>query len=89
MNATFDYLSTAAGPTGYSADKGRLVQAWAWYSLADRTFNGWLYDPQTGARSAYGDNFAAYTAPDHARSQSSAHSRLGRASHHYRRPAGR
>jgi hypothetical protein len=62
MNATFDYLSTAAGSTGYSADKGRLVQAWAWYSLSDRNFNGWLYNPQTGARSAYGDNFAAYTA---------------------------
>ena len=27
-----------------------------------RTFNGWLYDPQTGVRSVYGDNFAAYTA---------------------------
>jgi hypothetical protein len=62
MNATFDYLSTAAGPIGYSADKNRLVQAWAWYSLTDRSFNGWLYDPQIGARSVYGDNFAAYTA---------------------------
>ena len=62
MNATFDYLATAVGSTGYPADKNRLVQAWAWYSLADRSFNGWLYDPQTGARSAYGDNFAAYTA---------------------------
>ena len=62
MNATFDYLSTATGSTGYSADKGRLVQAWAWYSLSDRSFNGWLYDPQTAVRSAYGDNFAAYTA---------------------------
>ncbi len=61
MKATFDYLSTAAGPTGYSADKGRLVQGWAWYSLADRSFNGWLFDPQTGARSVYGDNFVAYT----------------------------
>ena len=62
MKATFDYLSTATGPTGYSSDKGRLVQAWAWYSLADRSFNGWLYDPQTGSRSVYGDHFAAYTA---------------------------
>jgi hypothetical protein len=62
MNATFDYLATAAGPTGYPADKNRLVQAWAWYSLTDRSFNGWLYDPQTGTRSAYGDNFVAYTA---------------------------
>jgi len=62
MNATFDYLSTAAGPSGYGADKGRFVQAWAWYSLTDRNFNGWLFDPVTKARTAYGDNFAAYTA---------------------------
>ena len=61
MTATFDYLSTAVGPTGLAADKGRLVQAWAWYSLTDRTFNGWLYDAQTGARTPYGDNFVAYT----------------------------
>jgi CARDB len=62
MNATFDYLSTAAGPLGYAADKGRLVQGWAWYSLTDRTFNGWLFDSSTKARTAYGENFAAYTA---------------------------
>jgi len=61
MNATFDYLSTATGPTGLTADKGRLVQAWAWYSLVDSTFNGRLFDEQTGARTVYGDNFAAYT----------------------------
>jgi hypothetical protein len=63
MNATFDYLSTAAGASGYGADKGHLVQAWAWYSLSDNTYyNGWLFDPVTKARTAYGDNFAAYTA---------------------------
>jgi hypothetical protein len=62
MNATFDYLATATGPTGDPADKGRLVQAWAWYSLADRSFNGWLFDPVTLQRTAYGDNFVAYTA---------------------------
>jgi hypothetical protein len=62
MNGTFDFLSTATGPTGFSADKGRLVQAWAWYSLADQNFNGWLYNSQTKARSPYGDNFAGYTA---------------------------
>jgi hypothetical protein len=61
MNATFDYLTTATGPTGNPADKGRLVQAWAWYSLADRTFNGWLFDPATVQRTVYGDNFVAYT----------------------------
>ena len=62
MNATFDYLATATGPTGDPADKGRLVQAWAWYSLADRSFNGWLFDPSTAQRTVYGDNFVAYTA---------------------------
>lgn len=61
MNATFDYLMTATGPTGYPADGYRLVQRWAWYSLADDDFNGWLFDPQTGARTVFGDNFAAYT----------------------------
>jgi hypothetical protein len=63
MNAAFDYLSTAADASGYSADKNRLVQAWAWYSLTDNVnYNGWLFDPATKARSVYGDNFAAYTA---------------------------
>jgi hypothetical protein len=63
MNSAFDYLSTAAGPNGYAADKGRLVQAWAWYSLSDNIYyNGWLFDPGTKARTAYGDNFVAYTA---------------------------
>ena len=63
MNATFDYLSTAVGPSGYGSDKGRLVQAWAWYSLSDNTsYNGWLFDPVTKARTALGNNFAAYTA---------------------------
>jgi hypothetical protein len=63
MNAAFDYLSTAAGPLGYAADKGRLVQAWAWYSLTDNIYyNGWLFDPGTKARTAYGDNFVAYNA---------------------------
>jgi hypothetical protein len=62
MNGSFDYLSTAAGLSGYGADKGRLVQAWAWYSLIDSNFNGRLFDAATKARTVYGDNFAAYTA---------------------------
>ena len=62
MNATFEYLLNATGPTGYPNDEYRLVQRWAWYSLADDDFNGWLFDPQTKARTVFGDNFAAYTA---------------------------
>lgn len=62
MNATFDYLMTATSTVGYPADGYRLVQRWAWYSLTDNHFNGWLFDPDTKARTVFGDNFAAYTA---------------------------
>lgn len=62
MNATFEYLMTATGTMGYPADDYRLVQRWAWYSLSDDHFNGWLFDPNTKARTVFGDNFAAYTA---------------------------
>ncbi len=62
MDATFDYLMTATSTLGYPADDYRLVQRWAWYSLADDHFNGWLFDPATKARTVFGDNFAAYTA---------------------------
>ncbi|MGB9777521.1 MAG: CARDB domain-containing protein [Anaerolineae bacterium] len=61
MNATFDYLMTATSPLGYPADEYRLVQRWAWYSLADNHYNGWLFDPETKARTVFGDNFATYT----------------------------
>lgn len=61
MNATFDYLRTATGSTGYPADGYRLVQRWAWYSLTDNTFNGWLFDSPT-QRTVFGDNWAAYVA---------------------------
>ncbi len=61
MNATFDHLMTITSPLGYPADGYRLVQRWAWYSLTDNHFNGWLFDPTTGARTVFGDNFAAYT----------------------------
>lgn len=63
MNATFEYLRTATNAQGYPADGNRLVQRWAWYSLTDSTFNGWLYDPgPPPRRTAFGDNFAAFTA---------------------------
>ena len=61
MNATFDYLRTATGSTGYPADGYRLVQRWAWYSLTDSTFNGWLFASLT-QRTVFGDNWAAYVA---------------------------
>jgi len=61
MNATFDYLMTATSTVGYPADGYRLVQRWAWYSLTDDNFNGWLFDPGTKARTVFGDNFALYT----------------------------
>lgn len=62
MNATFDYLMTVTSTVGYPADEYRLVQRWAWYSLTDDNFNGWLFDPKSKARTVFGDNFAAYTA---------------------------
>lgn len=62
MDATFAFLEGASGPTGYPADDYRLVQRWAWYSLTDNTFNGWLYDPGTPPRrTVFGDNYAAHT----------------------------
>lgn len=62
MKATFDYLMTVTSTVGYPADEYRLVQRWAWYSLSDKHFNGWLFDPQTRERTVFGDHFASYTA---------------------------
>lgn len=62
MDASFGYLLTATdAETGYPYDDHRLVQQWAWYSLYDDNFNGWLFDSDTKARTVYGDHFAAYT----------------------------
>ncbi len=39
LKATFAWLDSAADPeTGYPLDEGRLVQRWAWFSLADENF---------------------------------------------------
>lgn len=62
MDATFDYLSMVTGTVGCPTDEYRLVQRWAWYSLTDDNFNGWLFDPTSKARTVFGDNFADYTA---------------------------
>lgn len=66
MTGAFDWLLSAAdGGLGYPADGGRLVQRWAWYSLADTGEPGHyptgnLFDPVTGEMTAVGRAFAAY-----------------------------
>lgn len=62
MDATFDFLLSATDPnTGYPEDDYRLVQQWAWYSVSDDNYNGWLFDPDTRQITVHGQNFAAYT----------------------------
>ena len=63
MNSTFDYMASAADPNiGYAADGFRLVQVWSWYSTADTSYNGWLFDPNSQQLTAVGQNFAAHSA---------------------------
>lgn len=71
MSQTFDYALTATDPDlGDPTDGYRLVQRLSWYSVNDDVdidaqdyqYNGWLFDPDTYARSEMGDNYAAYTA---------------------------
>ncbi len=63
MNSTFDYMASAADPSiGYAADGFRLVQVWSWYSTADTSYNGWLFDPNSQQLTAVGQNFAAHSA---------------------------
>ena len=64
MEGTFDYFVTARDEeVGYSADDSRLVQWWAWYSLADITFPaGNLFDPATKDITPLGAAFSQYTA---------------------------
>jgi hypothetical protein len=59
-----DFLATAADPAlGYPPDGNRLVQRWAWYSLAATDYPGGnLYDPETKAMTALGRAFATYVA---------------------------
>jgi hypothetical protein len=62
MIASFDFFLTAADTqTGYPADENRLVQAFCWYSAADRIYpTGNLFDPDTLKRTQLGDLFRAY-----------------------------
>ena len=64
MIAAFDYLMTATdADVGYPPDGNRLVQRWAWYSIADRVYStGNLFDPDTGQITPLGEVFAAYAA---------------------------
>jgi hypothetical protein len=68
MIATFDYFRTATSSSlGYPADGNRLVQAWCWYSLDHKNFEGYesyghLFDPDTKLITRLGRAFANYTA---------------------------
>jgi len=68
MLATFDWMMTAADPdSGYPADGNRLVQAWNWYSVDDKGFEGYfgfshLFDPDSRAITPLGIDYGAYTA---------------------------
>jgi hypothetical protein len=63
MRATFDYLNNAADEEiGYPPDDNHLVQWWAWYSLADKTYpTGSLFDPETKAITDLGKTFAQFS----------------------------
>ena len=64
MISASDFFMTAAdGSLGYPADGYRLVQRWAWYSLADKQYyTGNLLDPETGQITPLGRAFADYAA---------------------------
>jgi hypothetical protein len=69
MLATFDYFLTASSDSlGYPEDGNRLVQAWCWYSLDHKNFEGYesyghLFDPDTRRITSLGMAYAEYTAP--------------------------
>jgi hypothetical protein len=59
---TFDYFLTARDPElGYPADDNRLVQAFNWFSIADKVYpTSNLFDPETRNVSPVGETFKAY-----------------------------
>ncbi len=63
MTRTFDLFLHEVDPEiGYPADDYRLVQAWAWYSLADdQQYNGYLFYSGSKAISPMGEAYASYT----------------------------
>jgi hypothetical protein len=62
LESTFDFLRTATdSETGLPSDGNRLVQYWAWFSLADPLYpESDLVDPITGDLTAVGRRFRAY-----------------------------
>jgi hypothetical protein len=67
MLSTFDYfLSATSSSLGYPGDGNRLVQAWAWYSLDHKNFEGYesyghLFDPDTKQITPLGIAYGKYT----------------------------
>jgi hypothetical protein len=62
MYDAFDFLLAATdGVTGLSADGNRLVQRFAWYSIADKAYyTGNLFDPETAQITSLGEAFTTY-----------------------------
>ncbi len=66
MIATFDYfLCATSSSLGYRADGDRLVQAWNWYSLDHKNFEGYesyghLFDPDTKRITSLGLAYSDY-----------------------------
>jgi hypothetical protein len=63
MTQTFDlFLYETYPDIGYPGDDYRLVQAWAWYSLSDQSYNGYLFYNGSKQISPMGQAYADYTA---------------------------
>lgn len=63
MTETFEIFLYESYPSiGYPEDDHRLVQAWAWYSLSDDYYNGYLFHDDSKELSLMGDTYADYTA---------------------------
>jgi hypothetical protein len=64
MTGSFDLFLGETDPAlGYAEDGNRLVQAWAWYSLADDVqYNGYLYYSGSLQISPMGQAYADYAA---------------------------
>ncbi len=63
MTEALDFLLEETGDTGYSADGGKLVQWWFWFSLYDPPSSfpsGNLYDPESNQLTYIGQVWADY-----------------------------